>query len=55
MSGVDKSDQLIGKNNSLRKTTMNWKKLFFHSLDIALVNSYIKFQQWRQDNPTWQN
>ena len=52
MSGVDKSDQLIGKYNSLRKTTKFWKTLFFHFLDIARVNSYIMFQQWRQDNPT---
>ena len=49
MSGVDKSDQLIGKYNSLR-TNRYWKTLFYHFLDIARVNSYIMFQEWRKCN-----
>ena len=50
MSGVDKSDQLIGKYNSLRRTNRYWKTLFYHFLDIARVNSYIMFQEWRKCN-----
>ena len=40
MSGVDKSDQLIGKYNSLRRTNRYWKTLFYHFLDIARVFLY---------------
>jgi len=50
MGGVDKSDQLLTKYNMLRKTNKYWKTLFFHFLDIARVNSYIIFQDWRVQN-----
>ncbi|XP_055877291.1 piggyBac transposable element-derived protein 4-like [Biomphalaria glabrata] len=50
MGGVDKSDQLINKYNVLRKTNKYWKTIFFHMLDIARVNSYILFQDWRDKN-----
>ena len=52
MSGVDKSDQLIGKYNSLRKTPRFWKTLFYHFIDIARVNSFIMFEEWRKNHPT---
>ncbi|XP_055885721.1 piggyBac transposable element-derived protein 4-like [Biomphalaria glabrata] len=51
MGGVDKSDQLLNKYNMLRKTNKYWKTLFFHFIDIARVNSYILFQDWRKQNP----
>lgn len=51
MNGVDKSDQLIGKYNSLRKTNKWWKTLFLHFIDIARVNSYILFNEFRKRNP----
>jgi hypothetical protein len=53
MSGVDKSDQLLNKYNMLRKTNKYWKTLFFHFVDIARVNSYILFQDWRRQNPDY--
>jgi len=51
MNGVDRSDQLIAKNNSLQKCMRWWKVLFFHMIDIAVVNSYILFQLHRMEHP----
>ena len=44
MSGVDRSDQMINKYNSLRKADKYWKTIFYHLLDIAHVNSFILFR-----------
>lgn len=51
MLGVDKSDQIIGTYNVLRKCVRWWKTLFFHCVDIACVNSFILFQEHRKNNP----
>ena len=45
MSGVDRSDQLICKYNTLRKTDKYWKTIFYHLLDIARINSYILYKE----------
>ena len=45
MNGVDRSDQLIGTNNVMRKCLRWWKTLFFHLIDIAIVNGFILFQE----------
>ena len=47
--GVDKSDQYISYHNHkvTRKTYKYWKTLFFHLIDIALVNSHILYT-WKQ-------
>ena len=50
MNGVDKSDQLLSKYNILRKCLRWWKTLFFHLIDIAIVNGYILFQEYRRQN-----
>ena len=44
MKGVDKSDQLLAKYNLLRKCIRWWKTLFFHMVDMAVVNGFILFQ-----------
>ena len=51
MGGVDKSDQLISRYNTLSKTKIFWKTLFFHMIDIARVNSYILFLDWQKEHP----
>ena len=51
MNGVDKSDQYLSKYNVLRKCIRWWKTLFFHLVDIAIVNGFIIFQNYRASNP----
>lgn len=51
MLGVDKSDQIIGTYNVLRKCVRWWKTFFFHSIDIACVNSFILFQEHHKQHP----
>ena len=48
MNGVDKSDQILSSNNLLRKCFRWWKTLFFHLIDIAIVNGFILFQDLRK-------
>ena len=50
MHGVDKSDQHLAKYNLLRKCIRWWKILFYHMIDIAVVNGFILFQQHRKLN-----
>ncbi|XP_065284782.1 piggyBac transposable element-derived protein 4-like isoform X1 [Dermacentor albipictus] len=51
MRGVDKSDQLTGSCNILQKCFRRWKTLFLLCMDIACVNSYIIFQEYRKLHP----
>lgn len=51
MNGVDKSDQLLSKYNLLRKCLRWWKTLFFHIIDIALINGCILFSLESKGNP----
>ena len=51
MNGVDRSDQMLAQNSTLRKCLRWWKTLFFHMIDIALVNSCILFQFHRAQHP----
>ena len=51
MNGVDKSDQILSKYNLSHKGVRWWKTLFYHIIDIAVVNGFILFQQHRKNNP----
>ena len=51
MNSVDKSDQILSTNNVIRKCLHSWKTLFFHMIDIAVINGYILFQSHRNNNP----
>ena len=51
MNAVDRSDQILATNNVLRKCMCWWKTLFFHLIDIAVVNSFILFKEHQANNP----
>jgi hypothetical protein len=33
------------------KVSLRWKVLFFHSIDIMIVNAFIVFQEFKKENP----
>ena len=43
MGSVDKSDQMVLVNSSVRKTLKWTKKLFFHLLDLSVTNAFILY------------
>ena len=45
MGGVDCSDHLLSYCSTPRKTIKWYKKIFFHLLDIAVMNSYVLFKK----------
>ena len=51
MGGVDLFDQHVSTYRVLRKTRKYWKTLLFDFVDVALVNSWVLFQQWVEKNP----
>lgn len=51
MNAVDRSDQILATNNVLRKCLRWWKTLFFHLIDIAVVNSFILFREHQVNFP----
>ena len=55
INGIDRSDQLIGTNNVMRKCLRWWKTLFFHFIDIAIVNGFFLFQEHQANFPDDEN
>jgi hypothetical protein len=44
MGGVDKSDQMLLYYGFSHRSVKWWKRVFFHLLDVALVNSHILYK-----------
>lgn len=42
---IDKSDMMVGEVECVRKTVKWYRKLFFHLLDIVVLNSYIYYKK----------
>ena len=51
MNAVDRSDQILSTFNIQHKCLRWWKTLFFHLIDMAVVNSYILFLEHKANNP----
>ena len=51
MNAVDRSDQMLACHNINRKCYRWWKTLFYHLIDMAIVNSFLLFQSHRNSNP----
>ena len=51
MNAVDRSDQILATNNVNRKCMRWWKTLFFHLIDIAMVNSFLLFREHQSKFP----
>ncbi|CAC5385446.1 unnamed protein product [Mytilus coruscus] len=52
MFGVDKSNQNLSRHRRYIKTKFHWwKVLFFHCLDMMVVNSFILFPEFRTEFP----
>jgi hypothetical protein len=49
MGGIDKSDQYLQYHSSLRRTIRSWKTLFYHMLDVAVINSMVIYN-WASMN-----
>ena len=53
MNAVDRSDQILATNNVNRKCMKWWKTLFFHLIDIAVVNSFLLFKEYQAKSCTY--
>ncbi|XP_062586678.1 piggyBac transposable element-derived protein 4-like [Saccostrea cucullata] len=49
MGGVDLSDQISQYDTCLRKTTKWYKKLFFHLFNLCVVNAYLLYRKFNND------
>jgi len=51
MNVADRSDQILTTNNIQRKCMKWWKIMFYHLIDMAIVNSYILFLEHQAKFP----
>lgn len=52
MGGVDRSDQMIQYYEVIHQTRKYWKTLFFHFIDLSIVNAYILHKAIHPDDKT---
>lgn len=50
MGGVDRTDMLLSTTESVRKTVKWYKKVFFHFLDFAVLNSHVIYKMKTGEN-----
>lgn len=51
IKGVDQSDQLIGSYSVLWKVKKYWKVLFFHLIDVSIVNAFVLWKEYQSQHP----
>ncbi|XP_060862212.1 piggyBac transposable element-derived protein 4-like [Metopolophium dirhodum] len=51
MGSVDKTDMLLSSVECVRKTIKWYKKVYFHLIDMSLLNSYSAYKQVTGKNP----
>ncbi|XP_020603908.1 piggyBac transposable element-derived protein 4-like [Orbicella faveolata] len=54
MNAVDRSDQILATHNVQRKCLKWWKAIFFHLIDLAVVNSFILFLEQQRRFPDYE-
>ena len=45
MGGVDLADQILQSFSVIRKSRKAWKNLFYHGLEVCLLNSFTIFKK----------
>ena len=55
MGGVELNDQLLKYSAFSRHSLKWWEKVFFHLMNIAVVNSYIMYKAWLSTKPSTKN
>jgi hypothetical protein len=50
MGFMDKSDRMVNSYGSARRTWKWTKKLFFHFLDMTILNAYLSHKSWREND-----
>jgi hypothetical protein len=50
MGSVDRSDMLLSSKGSIRKNVKWYKKLFFHLLDLTVLNAHTVFNLVTEKN-----
>ena len=50
MGGVDKSDKLLSYYGFSHRTVKWWRHVFFHLLDMSVVNAYVLYRKTTINN-----
>ncbi|KAJ8946654.1 hypothetical protein NQ314_008826 [Rhamnusium bicolor] len=50
MGAIDKTDMLLSSTESVRKTIRWYKKVFFHLLDLSILNAHVIYKMKTGEN-----